>query len=470
MAPRVRGPGAEAVLAKIQSPPRVHPVYLDSYLDGVVETEATFRRASFQASAHVFANPEGGSLVELAIEMPPDALPFEEADGDYYLRLEVTGELKDRLGARVDGFESRIQVRLTADEIETDRFFPLLYQQRLLVFPGNYTLDLTLRTPDTRAVGHKSVKVFVPPSSAEKMQLSSLLLTYGVEEPESRLKSVPFLRDEKLILPRVDGRFRQGSAAQLYYELYLPEPLEDGSLLSVDYLVLRGTDVVKRETLSLPESGGETALHVLHPLLLEGLEPEAYTLVVQVTDEERGETVVGEVDFAVTEEFQVRGRINAVVTENLARTSAETKLGRYWLSRGELARAREHFEKAYRDAPQSTESRVNLARVLALQGETKIARDLLNAALVQDAENVEALLAMAYVHFRLGEHEGAIESYQRALSIQPTELAWNGLAELYLELGETEKALHSLKSSLEVNAAQPQVVRKIEELQGRRDE
>ncbi len=113
---------------------------------------------------------------------------------------------------------------------------------------------------------------------------------------------------------------------------------------------------------------------------------------------------------------------------------------------------------------------MNLARVLALQGETKIARDLLNAALAQDAQNVDALLAMAYVHFRLGENQRAIENYQQALSLEQTELAWNGLAELYMNLGEAEKALDCLKRSLEVNPTQPQVTRKMKELQGREDE
>jgi tetratricopeptide (TPR) repeat protein len=397
-------------------------------------------------------------------------LPFEETDKDYYLRLEVTGELKDRLGVRADGFEGRIQVRFTPEEVEVNRFFPLLYQQRLLLFPGDYSLDLTVRTPATRAVGHQSLKVSVPPSPTDKMQLSSLLLTYGAEEPESALQQLPFLRDTKLILPRVDRSFRYGSTVYVYYELYQPERHDAGSTLSADYLVMRGEEVVNRETLRLPEGTGEPALPVLHPLPLEGLELGTYTLVVQVTDADRGETVVGEEDFVISEKFQVRGRINAVLTDNLAPAQTETRLGRYWLGRGELGKARDHFEKAYRNQPQSTEARVNLARVLALQGEIKIARDLLSAALAQDAQNVDALLAMAYVHFRLGDHDQAIKDYEHALSVEQTDLAWNGLAELYLSLAETEKALHCLKRSLELNANQPDVASKIRDLEKTRDE
>ncbi len=464
--PQVRGAEAEAVLARVQAPPQVRPVYINRYLAGVVEADYFFKTVPFLASSHIFANPEGGALIEIAIEIPADALPFEKTEKDYYLQPEVIGELKDNVGARIDGFESRVQVRFTPEEVETHRFLPLVYRQRLLGFPGDYTLDLTLRTPTTRAVGHQSLKVLIPATSTERMSLSSLLLSYGAEEPESALIETPFLRDEKLILPRVDRRFRRGSSAHVYYEITLPERRQSGSPLEAEYLVLRANDIVKRETLPLPGGRGEDVLHIHHPLPLSELETGAYTLVVQVTDEVLGQTVVGETDFQITDEFQVRGRIDAVVTDNLVPTETETRLGRYWLGRGDLARAREHFETAYRNRPQSTEARVNLARVLVLQGETKIARDLLNAALSNDGENVDALLALAYVHYRLGEPDRAITNYERALSVRQTELAWNGLAELYLSLGQVEKALDCLKRSLEVNANQPHVLSKIKEIQG----
>jgi GWxTD domain-containing protein len=461
VAPRVSGAGAEALLARVQRPPALDVSYLDRYRLGLVESEATFRTLALDAGVTVFSDLEALGEVDLAIQLPPDALPFEQEGDEYRLELEVTGEIRDRGASRVETFDGKIEVRFDEREIRDFRFLPLLYQQRLWLLPGDYDLALTVRTPATGALGHETLSIRVP-HPGEGLSFGGLLLMHGAPSAAGAERERPFVRGERLVVPAVPATFRRGSTPHLYYEVHRP-PSSRGLSLGATYFILReGTTVLRWEEI-LPPSD-ERVVEVEAPLSIGAIEPGTYTLLVQVADEKGGSTVVSERSFEVVEDYVVRGRIDAVVREEPSLAERDLFRGEYWLKRGELERARALLEKAYRADPRSTRARVLIGRVLALQGELEVARDLLEAALREEGENAEALLALAYVRFHLGQPDGAIETYRRLLSFQPSEQAWNGLAEVLLAQGRNGEALECLERSLALNPRQPDVERTLREL------
>jgi GWxTD domain-containing protein len=467
VAPQVTGAAAEAVLARVQSPPAVNAVYLDRYRNGLVETNVSFRTFPLLGSVDVFPDANGGGFAELALELPSDSLAFIHEGDQYHLQLEVDGRLETRGATSIagdgDAFEGRVDVRLEPSEMEACRSLPLLYQQRIFVVPGDYTLHLTAREPLTSAFGQTSLFLHVP-RPTEELVLSSLLLTAGGEwlpSPESGGER-PFLRRGRLVLPRVSGRFAAGSDLHVYYEITLP-PGGASTGLRASYFVMKDDTVVRRTEAALPgESDGVRTVE--GTISLEGLSPSPYTLVAQVQDEGGRRNTVAEESFEVVSDAIPPGRIDAIAREGPSPVEVATRLGEYWLSLGDVTRARPLLERAYRAEPGSNRTRVPFGRVLALAGELTLARDLLAAALGEDPHDADAHLAMAYVQFQMGEPERAVETYRRLLAFAPSARAWNGLAEVLLKGGRRPEARVCLERSLEIDPSQPDVAKTLEAL------
>jgi tetratricopeptide (TPR) repeat protein len=108
--------------------------------------------------------------------------------------------------------------------------------------------------------------------------------------------------------------------------------------------------------------------------------------------------------------------------------------------------------------PGRTESRYNLARLLAGQGQNREALSLLSQALAERPNFAAAWYHRGNLEAQLGEAAAAVASYRRALAVDPTHTpAYLALGKALAAQGERDEALRVLRHG-RIAAARPDAV------------
>ncbi len=102
-------------------------------------------------------------------------------------------------------------------------------------------------------------------------------------------------------------------------------------------------------------------------------------------------------------------------------------------------------------AGQSIDKLVAEARMLKQRGMNKKAVEVYRKALEMDPENIDLLNEIGLILIHIGEQIGAIQYFDRAIAISPTDpRGYANKAEAYLTMGDFENALSVANAALEI--------------------
>jgi len=149
--------------------------------------------------------------------------------------------------------------------------------------------------------------------------------------------------------------------------------------------------------------------------------------------------------------------------ETYVASRAENPWGHYMLGlsawkSGDLKRAEAAFNRALELDPKHVKSHLNSARVLIDLGRDHEALERVTAALALDSTSSDGLRILARVRSRLGDVEGAILVYTRAIVLDEGDVwAMNNLGVLYLEQvpPRPEAALPPLARAVQLRPTSP---------------
>lgn len=112
---------------------------------------------------------------------------------------------------------------------------------------------------------------------------------------------------------------------------------------------------------------------------------------------------------------------------------------------GDRVKAETAFVKALELDPRHVKSLVNLSRVLLEEGRARDARKHIMVAVKLDSTSAEVHRVMGRVYSELKQHDEAVVSYRRALSIDPTDVwSMNNMAFILIQQDRYEEALPAL--------------------------
>lgn len=139
-------------------------------------------------------------------------------------------------------------------------------------------------------------------------------------------------------------------------------------------------------------------------------------------------------------------------------------LVRFWLGRFDEARA--NFEKAVgANNPNIPMARWKLAGAYVRERRTAEALELLVPLEPEFPQQYEVVLGLGLSYYVEGELERAGEYLARAMTIRaPRTSLLNALADIYLQLGEPEKARPLLERSLKLDGSQDAIQEKLSAL------
>ena len=128
-------------------------------------------------------------------------------------------------------------------------------------------------------------------------------------------------------------------------------------------------------------------------------------------------------------------------------------LGRDLMIIGRFDAAQIEFEQAIRYKPDSAESHYNLGKLFSVQDNWEPARKAFEAALRVDPSYVEAMDALGFALEALGDDDGAVATYEKAIALNEQRkgtyaLPHVNLSAYYNRTGDPEKALEHARSAL----------------------
>jgi predicted Zn-dependent protease len=142
-------------------------------------------------------------------------------------------------------------------------------------------------------------------------------------------------------------------------------------------------------------------------------------------------------------------------------THPENPWGHYMLGMsawktGEHEKALNAFDQALQLDPSHRKSLFNSSRVLLESGRPKEALERIEKALAQEPMSNEGLRLLGRARYDLGDVDGAIQAYRRALSIDERDVwSMNNMGLIYIQQDRTSEALAPLARAVELRSNAP---------------
>jgi GWxTD domain-containing protein len=454
------------ITSKIPTAParKVNTQYAEKMLryKDMVEMEYTANYIDNAKLAAVIRDPLSGmQFVHYLIE--PKRLSIEEFEGKFYTTLEVFGSVADMAGKTVFQINKTAAIELSREQMARihDKLFS--FQDMFPLVPGKYRLTVLLKNTVSREFTSMEQVVDVP--AAPALGIRSLLLANRmIENSGYRGQSKPFLLGDRQLVPSPRNDFTVDDTLYAYCQLEgLSEELEAQGTLQFDIL----KDNVSLQSFSRKVGDYPRQRGVLEKIALAALKPANYVLRLTLRSPQGQALASEEADFYITPMPTLpRPWVVSLPLPASVAPQYWNDLGNQYLSLNETARAREHLERAYHLAPQTTRFILDFCRVLMDMKEFRQAKDTALLGM-KSQERPELLLPLAQASQALGENAEAIDFYRRHISHAGASVrALNALGECYAAAGNAAEAAVTWEKSLKIDPKQETLKQRLADLKG----
>jgi VWFA-related protein len=252
--------------------------------------------------------------VNLAMEIPPDAVHFDKDKGKYHANLNVLG-----IAYRPDGsvgarFSDTVNLDLEKDDWKEFTKTPYRYENQFDAVPGTYRLTVVLNAGNGDAFGKFESPLQIDSYDGKNFSLGGVALS----DAPQRLGDIPTSLDSALledrtplvvqglqITPSGSNRFKRDQNVVLYSEIYAPTLASaDPPKIAFGYRIFeRATNKEMFFTGAMPAEAfvhaGNTVVPVGVKVSVKDLPPGGYRLTLQAADAAGHKAPNRSVDFDV---------------------------------------------------------------------------------------------------------------------------------------------------------------------------
>ena len=265
------------------------------------------KRATGQQAGGIAASVElpyfyispGVARVDLAMEIPADALQLENLKGKQHAEIDLLGIASAPDGSVGARFSDAVKFDFTQAEAEKLKDKSIHYEKEFKIAPGQYRFTMAFSSGG-QSYGKLDAPLDVEPRKAGELALSGLVLSKeahqaadvglvpGVSLIDDR---TPLVAQGMQVIPTGSNQFTRSEQAFFYFEVYAADP----AAVSAQVRILdRKTGTSKWDSgpakLSVPQQGGV--------LPVNSLAPGTYQLEVAVMDP-AGKRVTRTADFEI---------------------------------------------------------------------------------------------------------------------------------------------------------------------------
>ncbi len=176
-------------------------------------------------------------FVPIAAKLGASALQWAQKRGSHETAFDFAAEVRDaRTNHVVGALRDTITVKIDAEHFQDMQQRALVYQGGILLPPGEYKMKFLARENESGRIGTFEDKFTLPPPVADRLQLSSMLLSSQVEASQktAQVKTKAFALDAKMksspldvggehMIPSVTRVFTSEQTLYVFFQAYLPQ-------------------------------------------------------------------------------------------------------------------------------------------------------------------------------------------------------------------------------------------------------
>jgi len=439
------------------------PTGASRLLVGAVDAAVRFETLPIQAVAAPLMDPAGVPYLHYAIRIPGNRINFGAYEDRYYATYELTVAVRDaQLRFPVVPETRTVELVLNAADSRELRTRGLLHLGRLPIPTGRFHLDVTVENNVTHQFGRGEVVVrsaLLPPAvvtSSDPILMRGYDALGGDYDPYGG--HFPFQIGAYLMMPASDGTVATDTTVWVFHQLMAPAGAAGPATASYALVDRRGLVVATKESsLNLAAKDEFGVLSQLAGLDLTGVAPGEYTLQVDIDVDDRPRQ---ELPLRVVPAEDLVAPVPHASQQPPATDSGELLTRALQLrTLGRTAEAIEKLDTVLAHDPDNRTAAVLQAELLSDAGRLDELAALLGARVIDQPDDVDALLALAEIEARRSNNYDAIRFYERARlgGALETPSLLNGLASAYLAEGDVGRARELVEHSLQLDAQQPAI-------------
>ena len=212
----------------------------------LVELPIAVETAAFRVNAQQV-------YVPISVKISSSALEWAVKHSEHQVGFDFAYEVRalfqgNPVGIPIVDLRDTKTVKLDSNSFEQVRQSNLVYQTGILIPPGRtYRLKFIARENETGKIGTFEQNISVPAAPADRMTLSSVLLSSQVVPVEKQAyvtsktvgdkaknTATPLVTNGEQIVPSVTRFFNTGQTLYVFFQAYYPEKGENAGALSVD--------------------------------------------------------------------------------------------------------------------------------------------------------------------------------------------------------------------------------------------
>ena len=259
---------------------------------------------NFDVRADFFKLSDGRVLTAFTVQTENKDLTFKDSGGLQTARLNIFGRIITPTDRRVGAFEDSVTTNATVAELSEANDRRSAYTKAVVLAPGIYQADLTVRDVVSGASGKRQFAFQVPKYEDGKLATSSMILAAKLESMEGRLATDPFVIGQTKVIPNMTGLYHRGQPVGVYLQVY-NAGIDQTTLrpsVDVEYALLRdGKDLGKQleDWRGISDSGQRLTLARL--LDTQALAPGEYEVTIRIHDRVTGQTLAPSAKFTVVQ-------------------------------------------------------------------------------------------------------------------------------------------------------------------------
>jgi len=464
---------ASEILIKQQIPSapqkKINSIYAEKFLryKDSIEVEYTANYIENSNLVEVIQGANGLHFVHFLIE--PRRLTLEEYQGNFGTTLEIVGSVLDQKNQVVFQFHRRHPIELDRGQLAQIREKLFSFQDLFPLIPGKYKLNILLKNTVSREFTSIEKQITVPED--RRFRLQSIFLANRLNETSPYAGQMkPFLFGSRQLLPAPRHDFSRKDTLVVFTQIVnLPPDVRKGGFVSFRIFNERSLKIDQEKSRPLAEIPDPEA--IIESLPLQELLPSNYRLQVAVLTAEKKELIVDERGFFISPlEGIPRPWVLSLPLAASANSQIDHDIGIQYFNRGDLGNAGKYLEKAFQDNPESLLFIEDLCKLLNGRGEHDRVKTI-TQPLVANEKYISLLLPLGDALRQSGDFSGAIDRYHAYIThFGLVYTLLNHIGDCYERLGNLLEAQAAWKKSLEMNASQPQLRKKLDAIKGNGNE
>jgi GWxTD domain-containing protein len=252
--------------------------------------------------------------VPITIQLANRQLTFKTKDGVHSAQVNIFMRIST-LGDRVvQTLEESLSRDFPDTLFQTYVTKQSIFQKSVPLRPGLYKLDIVVKDVESGNVGVVNTRLAVPRFEQEKLDTSTLILAYDIQNvPSGQVGIGQFVLGDVKVTPEIKQDFFPDQKMGIYLQIYniSVDEKTHKSNVSVHFRVTRGDQEVFQATQTseqLKQVGNE--LTIQHLLPLSTFAPGKYKLEISINDQIANSTITRAAEFTIKTPAETRAAVN----------------------------------------------------------------------------------------------------------------------------------------------------------------